>query len=70
MTQIRYAQVDTNGLCNAGCWFCPVAYEGNPKEYVNQMTPEEFRNIIHQIHSNKGGIVSEAFNGIYMSHYN
>tara|TARA_B100001287_G_scaffold266624_1_gene260767 strand:- start:98 stop:1021 length:924 start_codon:yes stop_codon:yes gene_type:complete len=70
MTKIRYAQVDTNGLCNAGCWFCPVAYEGNPKEYVNQMTPDQFRNIIHQIHINKGGIVSEAFNGIYMSHYN
>lgn len=69
-TQIRYAQIDPNGLCNAGCWFCPVAYLGNPKESVAQMPPEDFRNIIQQIHDNKGGIVSPAFNGIYTSHYN
>lgn len=67
---IRYAQIDPNGLCNAGCWFCPVAYLGNPKESVNQMTPDEFRNVIQQIHENKGGIVSPQFNGIYTSHYN
>lgn len=69
-TKIRYAQIDPNGLCNAGCWFCPVAYLGNPKEAVTQMSPEDFRNIIKQIHDNKGGIVSPEFNGIYTSHYN
>lgn len=69
-TKIRYAQIDPNGLCNAGCWFCPVAYLGNPKEAVTQMSPEDFRNIIQQINDNKGGIVSPAFNGIYTSHYN
>lgn len=68
--KIRYAQIDPNGLCNAGCWFCPVAYLGNPAHGINQMTPEEFRNIVKQIHDNKGGIVSEQFNGIYTSHYN
>ena len=68
--KIRYAQIDPNGLCNAGCWFCPVAYQGNPTETINQMTPSEFRNIIQQIHDNKGGIVSPEFNGIYTSHYN
>lgn len=68
--QIRYAQIDPNGLCNAGCWFCPIAYFGNPKEAVNQMTPDEFSNIIDQIQQNKGGIVSHQFNGIYTSHYN
>lgn len=68
--KIRYAQIDPNGLCNAGCWFCPVSYLGNPKESINQMTPEDFRNVIKQIHDNKGGIVSEQFNGIYTSHYN
>jgi len=67
---IRYAQIDPNGLCNAGCWFCPVAYIGNPKEAINQMTPEEFRHIIEQLVSNRGGIVSKDFNGIYGSHYN
>ena len=67
---IRYAQIDPNGLCNAGCWFCPVAYIGNPKEGVNQMLPEEFRNIIQQIDYYKGDIVSPEFNGIYSSHYN
>jgi len=69
-TKIRYAQIDPNGLCNAGCWFCPVAYWGNPTEAINQMTPTDFRNIIQQIHDNKGGLVSHEFNGIYTSHYN
>jgi len=68
--KIRYAQIDPNGLCNAGCWFCPVAYIGNPKEAINQMLPEEFRNIIQQIDYYKGDIVSPEFNGIYSSHYN
>jgi len=68
--QIKYAQIDPNGLCNAGCWFCPVAYIGNPKEYVNQMTPDEFANVIDQVMINKGGIVADSFNGIYTSHYN
>lgn len=67
---IRHAQIDPNGLCNAGCWFCPVAYIGNPKEAINQMTPSEFRNIIQQIDYYKGDIVSNEFNGIYSSHYN
>lgn len=69
-SKIRYAQIDPNGLCNAGCWFCPVAYLGNPKEAVAQMSPQDFRNIIEQIHINKGGLVSPEFNGIYTSHYN
>lgn len=69
-TQIRYAQIDPNGLCNAGCWFCPIAYFGNPKEAINQMTPDEFANILDEIEKNKGGIVSTEFNGIYTSHYN
>lgn len=68
--QIRYAQIDPNGLCNAGCWFCPVAYIGNPKSDVNQMLPEDFENIIKQIDYYKGSIVSPNFNGIYSSHYN
>lgn len=67
---IRYAQIDPNGLCNAGCWFCPVAYIGNPKESMNQMLPEDFKNIIQQIDYYKGDIVSPEFNGIYSSHYN
>lgn len=70
MDQIRYAQIDPNGLCNAGCWFCPVRYIGNPPEHITQMSPDDFYNIIKQIHDNKGGIVSEHFNGIYTSHYN
>src|SRR5210317_67586 len=68
--KIRYAQIDPNGLCNAGCWFCPVAYIGNPKESINQMSPEDFENIIRQIDYYKGDIVSDKFNGIYTSHYN
>ena len=70
VSQIRYAQIDPNGLCNAGCWFCPVAYIGNPKESINQMSPEDFENIIQQIDYYKGDIVSDKFNGIYTSHYN
>ena len=70
MESIRYAQIDPNGLCNAGCWFCPVSYKGNPTEYVNQMPPEDFRNIIQQVDYFKGDVVSPQFNGIYTSHYN
>jgi hypothetical protein len=27
---IKVVQLDPNGLCNAKCWYCPVAYGGNP----------------------------------------
>ena len=45
---INFIHIDPNGLCNAGCWFCPVSLVGNPKEHINQMPPELYENIIKQ----------------------
>ena len=55
---INFIQIDPNGLCNAGCWFCPVSLVGNPKEHISQMLPELYENIIKQIHELKGDLIN------------
>jgi pyruvate formate-lyase activating enzyme-like uncharacterized protein len=47
--KIRGIQIDVNGLCNAGCWFCPVSYAGNVKSTIRDMTIEELDDIFKQI---------------------
>lgn len=70
--KIRNMQLDPNGSCNAGCWFCPVRYVGNPEEAKNQMDPELLEKIFYNIVQEResGGLVDPAFNGFYTSHYN
>lgn len=64
-------QLDPNGSCNAGCWFCPVRYVGNPAEAKNQMPPDLIEKIFADITQEKeDGLVDKAFNGFYTSHYN
>ena len=46
---INFIQLDPNGLCNAGCWFCPVSSIGNPKDQIAQMEVELFEKIISEI---------------------
>ena len=46
---INFIQLDPNGLCNAGCWFCPVSTLGNPKNQINQMDINLFDKIISEI---------------------
>jgi len=67
---IDFIQVDPNGLCNAGCWFCPVSLIGNPKEHQNQMSPDLYESIIKQIHELKGDLVNPNLHFVYASHYN
>ena len=43
---IKVVQLDPNGLCNAKCWFCPVAYGGNPKIGQKNMDFDALKNII------------------------
>jgi radical SAM protein with 4Fe4S-binding SPASM domain len=57
------AQVDPNGRCNCRCWYCPVAYEGNPASARLNMTTEMFDHIIEQLKS-------AGIHWLYMSHYN
>lgn len=67
---IKYVQLDPNGLCNAGCWFCPVAYEANPEIGKKTMPIETIRSIVAQIKDGIGEFVSPEFNFIYTAHYN
>ena len=67
---INFIQIDPNGLCNAGCWFCPVSLVGNPKEHISQMPPELYENIIKQIHELKGDLINPNLHFVYASHYN
>ena len=67
---INYIQLDPNGLCNAGCWFCPVSTLGNPKDQINQMDIDLLRKIIKNIDFEKGHLVNKDLNFIFGSHYN
>lgn len=68
--KIQMAQIDPNGLCNAGCWFCPVSYAKNPDIGRKDMEPEVLESILKQLHDGKGSFVGESFNFIYTAHYN
>lgn len=70
--QIHQVQLDPYGVCNAKCWFCPVAYVGNPIEGKEIMSPELLEKIIINLieERNKNGIVNKSFKRLYTSHYN
>lgn len=67
---IKFIQLDPNGLCNAGCWFCPVAYEENPEVGRKTMDPSDIRSIVEQVTSGKGDFVDPEFFFVYTAHYN
>lgn len=67
---INFIQLDPNGLCNAGCWFCPVSTLGNPPHQQDQMPIEVFESVIKQIVELKGELVNPNLHFIYGSHYN
>jgi radical SAM protein with 4Fe4S-binding SPASM domain len=67
---INFIGLDPNGLCNAGCWFCPISSEGNPKDQVNQMSIQLFEKIIKNIIELKGTLVNPNLHFIYGSHFN
>ena len=70
MSTIKIAQIDPNGLCNAGCWFCPVSYASNPEGARKNMPVELLESILAQLTAGKGDFVDEQFNFVYTAHYN
>lgn len=67
---IQYVQLDPNGLCNAKCWYCPVAYEGNPKSIMTNMPIDMMENILKQLDEGRGDFVSETMNMIVPYNFN
>lgn len=68
--KIGAVQIDVNGLCNAGCWFCPVSYEGNPKSAIRDMELGELDHILSQLHTGKGDFVDPNLTNIFTANYN
>ena len=71
MSLIKRINIDPNGLCNAKCWYCPVAYLGNPKENRGTMSIETMENILKEIDAGRGDFVDPTID-IYNNpiHYN
>ena len=67
---IKLIQLDPNGLCNAGCWFCPVSYTPNPEFAKKTMDIETVRSIIKQVKEGIGDFVDPSFGFVYTAHYN
>jgi radical SAM protein with 4Fe4S-binding SPASM domain len=68
---IKHINIDPNGICNAKCWYCPVAYLGNPKENRGVMSIETMESILSQIDAGRGDFVDPNID-IYNNpiHYN
>ncbi len=73
MKTIKRIQLDINGLCNAGCWFCTVRYLGNPIEYSKNMDIDLLEKILKNLYDERelpNGLIDSNLNFIYASHYN
>lgn len=70
MSTIKIAQIDPNGLCNSGCWFCPVSYAENPAVGRKNMPIETLDSILSQLVAGRGDFVDESFEFVYTAHYN
>jgi MoaA/NifB/PqqE/SkfB family radical SAM enzyme len=70
MYKIKAVQIDVNGFCNAGCWFCPVRYEGNPVSEKRDMPLKELDNILKQLKDGKDDFVDKSLYLIYTANYN
>jgi radical SAM protein with 4Fe4S-binding SPASM domain len=51
---LQTLNIDPNGLCNAKCWYCPVAYVGNSKENKTNMSLETMEDIFKQLDEGRG----------------
>jgi len=67
-TPLRMGQIDVNGKCNAKCWYCPVKYQGNPKEFTVQMSVADLDQILGKLRHS--ALISESFKFLYSCHYN
>lgn len=68
--KIKAIQIDVNGFCNAGCWYCPVSYLGNPKSSILDMPLDTLENILSQLNAGKSDFVDENLSLIFTAHYN
>ena len=62
--KIANMQLDPNGRCNVGCWYCPVRYHGNPEHAKTDMPKELLRKILQNIvdeREKEDGLVSKNF---------
>ena len=68
---IKHINIDPNGVCNAKCWFCPVAYHGNPKDNRGIMSLDTMEQILKEIDAGRGDFVDPTIQ-IYNNpiHYN
>lgn len=72
-TKIANMQLDPNGHCNVGCWYCPVRYLNNPSHAKKQMSEELLYKILKDVDQERkreDGLVSPNFSGFYTAHYN
>lgn len=67
---IQYVQLDPNGLCNAKCWFCPVAYEGNPESIKTNMPIDMLESILKQLADGRGDFVATDMKRIVPYNFN
>lgn len=66
-------QLDPNGACNVGCWYCPVAYVGNPAHAKKDMPQDLLHKILLDFFTEQhkeDGLVGREFSGFYTAHYN
>lgn len=72
-TKISRLQLDPFGFCNSKCWYCPVAYAGNPESGKKVMPIEEMRYILQQVKhesEREDGIFELGFKHVRTSHFN
>lgn len=67
---INEIMIDPNGLCNSKCWFCPVAYRGNPDFANTEMDVDLLEKILIDITAAKGIVIDSNFSIIMTAHYN
>ena len=67
---IKVLELDPNGFCNAKCWYCPVAYGGNPSIGRKNMDINVFIDILDQLDKGKGIFVDPNFKMVINAHYN
>ena len=67
---LKAVQIDVNGLCNSGCWFCPVSYAGNPESAKRDMSIQGLENILIQLTEGKGDFVDPDLDTVYSANYN
>jgi len=67
---MKVLELDPNGICNAKCWYCPVAYGGNPTIGKKNMDIEVLIDVLDQLDKGRGDFVDPKFDTVINAHYN